>query len=202
VTTVTYRNRPAILALAFLGTVLITGCTPNPEASHPSPQPTAAPTTPEASTTATPTTTPPAGPPERPAAAEGLTLAAAEAFVHYYSDLMNYASDTGDGTALLSASDSGCENCKVYADFVKKSNAANGLLTGDYHEHITEVSELVRGQSGRLGGSAILKVGKYVSRETPTATPITSKSTNYTREIALSPQSGNWVMFEMKLVEQ
>ena len=197
----TYRNRPAILALACLGVVLMTGCTPNPEASHPSstPQTTAAPA---ASTTATPSTTPPAGPPERPPAAEGLTLAAAEAFVHYYSDLMNYASDTGDGTALLSASDSGCENCKVYADFVKKSNAANGLLTGDYHEHITEVSELVRGQSGRLGGSAILKVGTYVSRETPAATPITSKSTKYTRELALSPQSGNWVMFEMKLVEQ
>jgi hypothetical protein len=198
VTTVTYRNKRAILALACLGAVLITGCTSNPEASHPSPQP----TTPAASTTATRATTPPAGPPERPAAAEGLTLAAAEAFVHYYSDLMNYASDTGDGTALLSASDSGCENCKVYADFVKKSNAANGLLTGDYHEHITEVSELVRGQSGRLGGSAILKVGTYVSRETPTASPITSKSRKYTRELALSPQSGNWVMFEMKLVEQ
>lgn len=194
----TYRNKRAILALACLGAVLMSGCTSNPEASHPSPQP----TTPAASTTATRATTPPAGPPERPAAAEGLTLAAAEAFVHYYSDLMNYASDTGDGTALLSASDSGCENCKVYADFVKKSNAANGLLTGDYHEHITEVSELVRGQSGRLGGSAILKVGTYVSRETPTASPITSKSRKYTRELALSPQSGNWVMFEMKLVEQ
>jgi hypothetical protein len=202
VTTVTYRNRPAILALACLGAVLMTGCTPNPAASHPSPQPSATPTAPTASTTATPATTQPTGPPERPTAAEGLTLAAAEAFVHYYSALMNYASDTGDGTALLSASDSGCENCKVYADFVKKSNAANGLLTGDYHEHITEVSELVRGQSGRLGGSAILKVGTYVSRETPTASPITSKSTKYNRELALSPKSGNWVMFEMKLVEQ
>jgi hypothetical protein len=122
--------------------------------------------------------------------------------VHYYSDLMNYASDTGDGTALLSASDSGCENCKIYADFVKKSNAANGLLTGDYHEHITEVSELVRGQGGHIGGSAILNVGTYVSRETPTATPVTSKSTKYTRELALSSQGGNWVMFEMKLEEQ
>ena len=64
---------------------------------------------------------------------------------------------------------------------MKKSNAANGLLTGDYHEHTKEVSELVRGESGRLGGSSSVTVGAYVSKETASATPIWSKPQNYTR---------------------
>lgn len=205
-TTVTHRNRPTAAALACLGAVLLTGCSPSsPEAGRPDTTPTTttsttAPTT--APSTSTPTTPPSSTAPERPAAANGLTLAAAEEFVRYYSELMNYASDSGDGSAMLRASDSGCENCKVYADFVKKSNAANGLLTGDYHEHVKEVSELVRGQSGRIGGSAVVTVGQYVSRETPSASPFTSKARTYTREVALSPQNGSWVMYEMRQVEQ
>ena len=132
----------------------------------------------------------------------GLTLAAAEQFVQYYSGLMTYAADTGDTNSLLSASEAGCENCKAYADFVSKSNAANGLLTGDYREHITDVSELVRGQGERLGGSARVSVGSYVSRATASASPVNSKAAKYTREFALSPQDGSWVMYEMKLVQQ
>ncbi|TDU88968.1 hypothetical protein EV138_2521 [Kribbella voronezhensis] len=199
----TTRNRsttPTRLTLACLATLALTACTPNsPKAGQPD---ATAPTTPSTSTSAPPSTPQPSGPPDRPQAAEGLTLSAAEAFIRYYSDLMNYASDTGDSTALLNASEPGCENCKAYADFVKKSSAANGLLTGDFHEHLKEVSELVRGPSGRLGGSATVTVGKYVSRQTPTAPPFTSKPRTYTRELALSPQSGSWVMYEMKQVEQ
>lgn len=200
----TYRNRPTTIALACLTTTLLAACNANsPEAGRPdTAPPTTAPTAVPASTTPSNSSTPPSAAPERPSAANGLTLAAAEVFVRYYSDLMNYASSSGDGTAMLSASDAGCENCKAYADFVKISNEANGLLTGDYREHITDVSELVRGQSGRLGGSASVKVGAYVSRETPSATPIETKATNYKREFALSPQGGSWVMYEMKLVEQ
>lgn len=129
-------------------------------------------------------------------------MTAAEEFVRYYSALLNYASDTGDTAPMLSESDPGCENCKSYADFVKKSNAANGLLKGDYREKVSDVAELVRGDGGRLGGSATIQVGEYVSRETPTASPFTSKAAKYTREFALSARGGKWVMFEMKLVEQ
>nr|WP_239062381.1 DUF6318 family protein [Streptomyces sp. SID13031] len=175
----------------------------SPEAGRPN---TAPPSTGSTSTTAGSSTQPsastPTEPPARPKAAEGLTLAAAESFVYYYSELLNYASDTGDTGILITNSDSGCERCQLYADFVKKSNARNGLLTGDYHEHTKEVSELVRGSSGRLGGSSDVIVGAYVSKETTSATPITSKPTSYKREIALSPQGGNWVMYEMKFVEK
>lgn len=198
----TYRHRPFMpLACAGAALLLLPACSSgSPEAGRPNTTPGST----SAPTLTAPTATPsiPTAAPERPNPAEGLTLAAAESFVYYYSDLLNYASDTGVGTELLAASDSGCERCHLYADFVKKSNAANGLLTGDYHEHTKEVSELVRGESGRLGGSSTVTVGAYVSKETVSATPITSKPKKYTREFALSPQDGNWVMYEMKFVEQ
>jgi hypothetical protein len=129
-------------------------------------------------------------------------LASAEAFVRYYSDLLNYASDTGDTTTLLRESDSGCETCTEYAAFVKKSNAANGLLTGDYREKVTDVDKLARGTTGRAGGTAKIQVGEYVSRETPGATPFTSKAKTYSRTFALAPRGNDWVMFEMTQVEQ
>ncbi|WP_157631048.1 DUF6318 family protein [Kribbella catacumbae] len=201
----TTRNRQATaLTLACLCTALLAGCNnKSPEAGRPNtaPPPSGSASTATGSASKPPTDVP-ATPPERPKAALGLSLAAAEAFVYYYSDLLNYASDTGDARDLLTNSDSGCERCRLYSDFVKTSNAQNGLLTGDYHEHTKEVSELLRGSSGRLGGSAVVTVGAYVSKQTKSATPITSKPTTYKRELALSPQGGNWVMYEMKLVEQ
>jgi hypothetical protein len=147
-------------------------------------------------------TTPSSAAPVRPAAARGVTLASAEQFVRYYSDLMNYAADTGDTTALLQASSPVCENCKVYADFIAKSNAANKLLSGDYHEHITDVPQLNRGKPGFAGGSANLTVGAYTSRETKTDAPVVSQPAKYTRQFALADQSGNWVMYEWKQTEQ
>ena len=204
----TTRNRQATaLTLACLCAAVLTGCNnPSPEAGRPN---TAPPNSGSTSPTASspmgspkPSTGKPSVAPERPATAQGLSLAAAEAFVYHYSDLMNYASETGDPAPMLSASEAGCEACQTYADFVKVSNAANGLLTGDYREHLNEVSELVRGQSGRLGGSAVVKVGEYVSRQTPSATPFRSTAETYTRELALAPQNGNWVMFEMKQAER
>jgi hypothetical protein len=115
---------------------------------------------------------------------------------------MNYAADTGDTAALLDASDPGCGNCKAYADFIAKSNAANGLLTGDYHEHITDVPELTKGKPGFAGGSATLSVGAYMSKETKTDTPLVSKPSKYIREFALFAKRGNWVMYEMKQTKQ
>jgi hypothetical protein len=114
---------------------------------------------------------------------------------------MNYAADTGDIDPMLAASEGGCENCKVYAQIVKRSNAANGLLTGDYHERVKEVSELVRRQGDQLGGSAVVTVGQYVSRDTPSANPTTSKAATYKREVALSAQGGHWVMYELRQAE-
>ncbi|MGW6198142.1 DUF6318 family protein [Kribbella sp. NPDC055110] len=144
----------------------------------------------------------PSGPPLRPATANGLSLAAAEAFVRHYVDLMNYASQTGDGRPLLAASDGGCEGCKQYADFTAKINASNGGLSGDYLERVAEVSELIRGSSGRLRGSAAVTVGVYTTKDSPSTKPTTSKAAKYTEQVVLSPSKGNWVMFEIELAER
>lgn len=126
-------------------------------------------------------------------------MAAAEAFYRHYVDLMNYASQTGETEPLLAASEAGCEHCKEYATFVTKTNEANGGLQGDYRERVKEVSELVRGASGRIGGSAVVTVGDYTTKTSSTAKPIVTKATEYTEQIALSPSGSNWVMYELKL---
>jgi hypothetical protein len=207
---VTFRNRPTRALLACLGaTILLTACGQgSPEAGHPNtapPPPSSANTQSGAPTQSAATLPPsamPSGPPARPANANGLTLAAAAQFVHYYNTLLNYAAETGDTAPLLGASDAGCENCKSYASFVAQANVANSLLKGDFRERITDVPELYRGDSGRVGGAAIVTVGAYVSQKSKTATPRNIPAAKYRREFALSPQAGNWVMYEMKLVKQ
>ncbi|MGY4773163.1 DUF6318 family protein [Kribbella sp. CWNU-51] len=199
----TNRNRPAAPLLTCLATaLLLTACTSkSPEAGRPNTSP------PTGSNSQTATSAPsasgqpssPTGPPGRPATANGLSLAAAESFVRHYIDLMNYASRTGDGAPLLAASEAGCEGCKQYADFAAKVNAANGGLSGDYVERVTEVSELIRRESGRLAGSANVTVGSYTTKDSPSAKAVTSKPGSYAEQIALSPNGGNWIMYEIKL---
>ncbi|HZX09009.1 DUF6318 family protein, partial [Kribbella sp.] len=208
-TNVTHSNRPTQALLACLATTtLLTACTKgSPEAGQPNtapPSPTSSTTSSSASPTTGPSATPsssaaPTTPPARPTAAKGLTLAAAEKFVRYYSDLLNYASTTGDTGPMLGVSEKGCENCKSYAAFVAKANGANGLLQGDYLEKITDVPELYRGKSGRIGGSAMVSIGAYISRESTSASPINLKAATYKREFSLSSQGGSWIMYEMKL---
>lgn len=201
----TYRNRAGFLAVTCLGALALTACTEDLGAGRPSPTESVT-STAARPPSPTPTPTSPASPtptkaPTRPPAATGLTLAAGEAFVYHYSELMDYASTTGDTTAMLAVSDSGCQICREYANAVKKANAANGRLKGDYREQIKEVKNLVRGRSGRLQGSATLRIGTYISDEIPGEKPIVIKATNYRREFALSPQGGSWVMYEMRLVK-
>ncbi|MFF0338206.1 DUF6318 family protein [Kribbella sp. NPDC004875] len=140
--------------------------------------------------------------PERPAAANGLTLAAAEAFYRYYIDLKNYAAATGDTKSLMAASESGCEGCSDYANYVAKVNVANGGISGDYIEKIKELNQLTRGSTGRVGGSAVIAVGNFTTKNSPTATPIISQPAEYTDTISLSPKGQNWVMYEMLFEER
>lgn len=200
----TFRNRQAKTLAYLCAATALAACSPTPEAGRPDTTPTAP--KPSASQTATdsPTlgTPSPSDAPERPQSAVGLTLAAGDSFVRHYVDLMNYASATGDTQPMLSASDSGCRQCKIYADYVGRVNAANGGLSGDYLERIKDVPDLFRGKSGRLGGYASITIGGYTTKESPSAKPVTSTTQAYKREFTLSPQQDKWVMYEMKLVEQ
>ncbi|MEU4193439.1 DUF6318 family protein [Kribbella sp. NPDC026611] len=204
----TNRNRQPSLLLTCLTTAVLTAaCTSgSPEAGHPdtAPPPSSSDTsesTPSGSPSSTPSA-PASAPPTRPAAADGLTLGAAEAFYRYYIDLKNYAAATGDTAALLSASESGCEGCNDYAQYVAKVNEANGGISGDYRERVKDVSQLVRGSTGRVGGSAVIAVGTFTTKNSPTSKPIISKPAEYTDTISLSPKGQNWVMYEMLFEER
>jgi hypothetical protein len=64
------------------------------------------------------------------------------------------------------------------------------------------VTGLTRGSnSNRLFGSAAVTIGSYTTKNPPTATPVTRKARSYREKVALSPSSGNWVMYEIELEE-
>ena len=206
----THRNRPSTALLACLATAtLLTGCAQSsPEAGRPNTAPppqtatgTSMPTASATRTTGGTTSVPPATPPVRPSAAVGASLAAGEAFIGHYVALLNYSYGTGDSGPLLAASDKGCIGCQAIADYVKKINAKNGTLEGDYGDRLINVKEIFRGSSGRLGGSAILKSGTYTERDSPSASPVPQGGDTGTMEFTLSPSGGNWVMYEMEIKE-
>ncbi len=155
----THRNRPTITLLACLSTTaLLTACAQNsPEAGHPN-------TAPPSATSATfgghaqhfiPTPVTASGPPERPANAKGLTLAAGEQFVRYYSELLNYASETGDTRTDARRQRSRLRKLQVIRRVRGESRTQlTDGLKGDYCETITDIPDLYRGEGGHLGGSA------------------------------------------------
>ncbi|WP_255513101.1 DUF6318 family protein [Kribbella caucasensis] len=176
-------------------------CTPSPDAGHPE-------TTPPSTTSSTPTpkgttsgTAEATTPPKRPNAAAGSSLAAGEAFLGYYVDLLNYSYTTGDPQPFLAESDKGCLGCQGLADYVRKINAKNGGLQGDYKDQLMDVKEIYRGSSGRLGGSASVKTGTYQERATPGSSPIPQAASTGTMEFTLAASAGNWVMYEMQIDE-
>ncbi|MFC5266796.1 DUF6318 family protein [Kribbella qitaiheensis] len=141
-------------------------------------------------------------PPTRPAPAAGATLAAGEAFLKYYVDLLNYAYTTGDPEPFLTQSDKDCEGCQGLADYVRKINGKNGGLRGDYKNTLLDLNEISRSEDGHLRGTAAIKSGTYEEVATPGASPLQQAGRTGTMEFALSPSpSSDWIMFEMALRE-
>lgn len=126
-------------------------------------------------------------------------MAAGEAFIAHYLDLLNHASATGDPAPFLAASDKGCLGCQGLADYTRKVNVKNGAVKGDYKDKLIAVKEIYRGESGRLGGSATIRSGIYEERLTPTASPVLQTSADGTLEFTFSSSAGNWVMYEMQI---
>ncbi|MFC6161013.1 DUF6318 family protein [Kribbella jiaozuonensis] len=202
----THRNTPTLKLLACLcAAALLTACsTGSPAAGRPNTAPPSATNSTSApATTASPTSSATgSGVPQRPKTAAGVSLSAAESFVRYYVSLLNYASTTGDVAPMMSASAASCNQCKLYADYVAKVNAANGGLTGDYFERVDDVPDLFRGDGGRVGGYAAVTIGAYTSKDSPSAKPVTSTVRKYKREFTLLDQQGSWVMAAMRLTAQ
>lgn len=191
----TRKSRTVTRLACLSATALLASCG---QAGHPDPS---APTGGPSDAVSTPSAAAPTAPPMRPQAATGGSLAAGEAFIGHYVDLLNYSRGMGDPGPLLAASDKGCIGCKAIADYAKKINLKNGTLEGDYNDRLVKVEEIFRGSSGRLGGSAILKSGTYTERDSANASPVPQGGGTGTMEFTLSPRGGNWVMYEMEIKE-
>ncbi|WP_337590429.1 DUF6318 family protein [Kribbella soli] len=201
-----HRNgRPGALLACLVTITLLTSCgQEGPEAGSPNAAPPSVSTSrnaPQTTSLPTPSTTT-ADVLQRPSAAVGLSLSAGGAFVRYYVSLMNYASKTGDVAPMMSVTATICKQCKAYANYVAKVNAANGGLTGEYFERVNDVPDLFRGEGGRVGGYALVTIGAYTSKDTPSAKPVTSTAQKYKREFTLIDQQGSWTMAAMSLVAQ
>lgn len=91
------------------------------------PEPNVAPPSPTVpSTTGTSAETPP----EMPDAAKGTDAAAAEAFVEFYWDTVNYAQRTGDLSSLREISAEECIACQAGLDYLADVFAKDGSITG------------------------------------------------------------------------
>ncbi len=105
--------------------LLLAGCNNEPVPKLPD----AAASTPTTSMSQTPEPAEPAEP-TLPPEAEGKGRKAAEAFVRYYYDTVNYAQATGDTTLLRSIGSPGCTACTAGADAIDAIYRQGGTIIG------------------------------------------------------------------------
>lgn len=111
-----------VAALALLVGVGTAGCTE--PAAKPKPLP-----SPSSSSVADGPTSPPSPtPPSMPAKANGNTRKAAKAFVMHYIETLNYATATGDTSALAALDDGSCRSCSAVIGRVRKVYKAGGSI--------------------------------------------------------------------------
>jgi hypothetical protein len=115
------RARATLTALTLIPTLLVAGCSdddPEPKVDPPSSE---APSSVSPSPTATAPTMPPA--------AKGTDAAAAEAFVAFYWDTVNYAQASGDVAPLKVLADQ-CKGCDSGVAFIEAAYADGGEIRG------------------------------------------------------------------------
>lgn len=119
------RSRTALTALSMISVLALGACSgddPEPKVADPSPS---------ATLPSSPSTTPVSGPvePTMPAAARGSDAAAAEAFVKFYWEMVNYAQATGDveGLKVLATR---CLNCDTGVHSIEAAYEDGGEIRG------------------------------------------------------------------------
>jgi hypothetical protein len=101
----------------------LSGCTSNPK---PAPLP-SDPPSPSASPSPGASPTPPA----MPSAAQGTSAKAAKAFARFYIDAVNFASRTGDVSALKPLATLDCASCKSISHNIERIYSADGHITSE-----------------------------------------------------------------------
>jgi hypothetical protein len=144
------RSRTALTALSMISVLALGACSgddPEPKVADPSPS---------ATLPSSPSTTPVSGPtePTMPAAAQGSDAAAAEAFVEFYWEMVNYAQATGDVEGLEGLA-SRCGTCDAAVDYIKNIYGRGGRIEGgkgrfrqlktNFLDHDGSTRALVRG---------------------------------------------------------
>lgn len=117
------RTRAVLTALSVIPVLLVAGCTDD------DPKPKFEPPSSEAPPSATPSATAGSVAPTLPASAKGTDAAAAEAFVAFYWDTVNYAQMTGD-VAPLKALAHRCNGCDSGVEFIESAYADGGEIRG------------------------------------------------------------------------
>jgi hypothetical protein len=110
-------------AATVVAAVLLTGCAA------------AAPTEPLTRAAVSPVDNPPPAPvlarPKLSAGARGISPTAAEAFVRYWVEALNFAGQTGRTRALREASYSGCSTCNAVITAIEQVHGAGGYYRDD-----------------------------------------------------------------------
>jgi hypothetical protein len=142
------RSRTVITAMSLLSVLALGAC------SDDDPQPRFAP--PSSPAPSSPSTTAVSGPvaPTMPATARGTDAAAAEAFVKFYWEMVNYAQATGDVDGLKALAPR-CGTCAAAVDYIVDVYERGGHIRGgdgrfrdlraNFLDHNGEPRALVRG---------------------------------------------------------
>lgn len=112
----------AAIGMLVLGVTACSGSDPEPRVA-PSPSP-------SSSTTASPSSSPGPTPPTLPATAIRRTDRGAEAFVHYFLDVLNFAQRSGDTAELRRISSAACAGCRGYVDAIQSTYSSGGRVEG------------------------------------------------------------------------
>lgn len=152
-------SRATIAALTLAAALALAACEEEDGPSSPSPSDT--PSVPESSSPTDPTTTATeAGPvePTLPVEAEAKSRAGAEAFVRFYWDVVNYATETGDVRLLMQLDQPSCMGCAGGIDLIEAVYSSGGHFVGGRYRVLR--LEPAQSPSGDWAITTYTKVGE------------------------------------------
>ncbi|MBM9460505.1 hypothetical protein JK386_11375 [Nocardioides sp. zg-536] len=148
---------PGLALTAALLACALAGCS-DADGKESSPRPSTSTSSPTVPASSTPARSTPAEP-ELPAAADRPTKNGARAFIEHYWDLINYAQESGDVTALRQASSHTCEGCSTGITGIEALYREGGYTVGgQYSIDSIKINRLVASKNDIDAFEALLSV--------------------------------------------